>query len=102
MSCQRSHTFMEPIKIEFVFPESFIKEITDIVRVTVEKTLRENIQAVKAEQTSLTRQQAAQRLHIGLTSLHKLIKEESIKTVKAGRRTLIPESEIENFLKQSA
>ena len=43
---------------------------------------------------------AADRIGVGRTMLYELIKKGEIKTFKVGRRTLIPESELKNWLDQ--
>jgi len=44
-------------------------------------------------------EQARRRLGIGLTTIYRLIRAKKIRTVKVGVRTLIPESELQRFLK---
>lgn len=41
---------------------------------------------------------ACDRLGIGRTMLYELIKTDRIKVIKIGRRTLIPESELQRFI----
>lgn len=41
---------------------------------------------------------ASHRAGIGRTMLYQLIKDGEIKTIKVGRRTLIPESELQRWL----
>jgi len=42
--------------------------------------------------------EVAERLGIGDMSLHRLTKDGTIRTVRAGRRVLIPRTELERFL----
>lgn len=42
--------------------------------------------------------EAAERLGVGYVTLHRLTKDGTIRTVKAGRRVLIPRLELERFL----
>ena len=42
--------------------------------------------------------EVAERLGIGYMSLHRLTKDGTIRTVRAGRRVLIPRAELERFL----
>jgi len=41
---------------------------------------------------------ACNRAGIGRTMMYKLIKDGEIKTIKVGRRTLVPESELQRWL----
>lgn len=45
-------------------------------------------------------EQAAKRLGIGQSTLYKLIRKKKIHAVKCGVRTLVPESELQRFLKE--
>lgn len=93
---------MEAIKVEVTLPEEFLLQLEDRIRKSVAEALKENVHAIKAEQTKLTRKEAAARLHISLPTLDNHINKGRIKTQQIGRRILIPEIEIESFLKQSA
>lgn len=93
---------MDPIKVEFQFTPEALSLLKDVVRETVEKVLKENIAAIKAENTALTRKEAAKRLTIGLNSLDELLGAGELNSRKVGKRILIPESEIKRYLKQSA
>jgi excisionase family DNA binding protein len=42
--------------------------------------------------------EAAERLGIGYMTIHRLTKNGTIRTVRAGRRVLIPRAELERFL----
>jgi excisionase family DNA binding protein len=45
-----------------------------------------------------SKDEAAQRLGVGYMTVHRLTKNGSIRTVRAGARVLIPRSELERFL----
>jgi excisionase family DNA binding protein len=93
---------MEGIRVEVTLPEEFLQQLEERIKKSVAEALQANIQAIKQDQTKLTREEAAKKLRISLPTLSKHIKSGLIKSQQIGKRVLIPESEIEQFLKQSA
>jgi excisionase family DNA binding protein len=92
---------MEGIKVEFVFPEEMLRQLEDRIAQSVLKTIQQNA-PTKSERTNLTRKEAAERLRMSLRNLDRYIAEGIIRVSRNKRVVLIPESEIENYLKQSA
>ncbi len=50
------------------------------------------------DKDAYSKDEAAQRLGVGYMTIHRLTKNGSIRTVRAGARVLIPKSELERFL----
>lgn len=59
--------------------------------------------SLSASQAPLAHQinSACQRLGIGRTKLYSLISENKIRVFKIGKRTLVPESELQRFVTES-
>jgi excisionase family DNA binding protein len=93
---------MEGIKVEFVFTPEQLAALEQRIIEAVGKALIQNMAAIRSEQTNLTRKEAAERLKISVRNLDRYIADGSIRVNRLKRAILIPESEIENFLKQSA
>jgi excisionase family DNA binding protein len=93
---------MESIKVELVLPAEFLTELQGLIMATVAEAVKQNVNAIRIEQTKLTRKEACTKLKISLPTLSNHIHSGKIKAQRIGRRILIPESEIESFLKQSA
>jgi excisionase family DNA binding protein len=93
---------MEGIKVELVLPAEFLKELQAMILVTVAEAVKANVDSIRSENTKLTRQEACAKLKISLPTLSNHINSGKIKAQKIGRRILIPETELESFLKQSA
>jgi excisionase family DNA binding protein len=93
---------MESIKVELVLPAEFLIELQGLIMATVAEAVKQNVNAIRIEQTKLTRKEACGKLKISLPTLSNHINSGKIKAQRIGRRILIPESEIESFLKQSA
>ncbi len=53
---------------------------------------------MQTEKDAYSKKEAASRLGLGAMTLHRLTKDGTIRTVKAGGRVLIPRSELERFL----
>jgi excisionase family DNA binding protein len=93
---------MEPIKIHFELTPELREEFKAFIKETIVQELRAHVATIRSEQKSLTRKEAAKALSIGLNSLDKLIISNELRSRRVGKRILIPETEIESFLKQSA
>jgi excisionase family DNA binding protein len=93
---------MEAIKFEFTLPDSFLQQLDEQIKKSVSEALKANVDAIRAEEKKLTRQEAAAMLKVSLPTLSKHIDRGRIKTERFGKRVLIPLNELENFLKQSA
>lgn len=93
---------METAFVKYALPPEIIAQIKAEVKQSVIEALRENVEAIRSEEKKLTRKEAAAKLKISLTTLDKHLDAKTIRPQIIGRRVLIPESEIENFLKQSA
>ncbi len=50
------------------------------------------------DKDAYSKDEAAQRLGVGYMTVHRLTKNGSIRTVRAGARVLIPRAELERFL----
>jgi excisionase family DNA binding protein len=93
---------MEGIKVEFIFSPEQLQSLEQHITQAVINALHQNIAAIKSEQTNLTRKEAASRLKISVRNLDRYIADGSIRVNRLKRIVLIPEAEIENFLKQTA
>jgi excisionase family DNA binding protein len=93
---------MEAIKIEISLPAEFLQKLEASIQKAVLESLRENVEAIRSEKINLTRKEAAARLKISLPTLDKLLSENKLQASTVKGRILIPESSIENLLKQSA
>jgi excisionase family DNA binding protein len=93
---------MEAIKIELVLPAEFLASLDERIMECVTRAVQANVNLIRSEQTKLTRKEACDKLKISLPTLSNHIHSGKIKAQRIGRRILIPESEIESFLKQSA
>lgn len=54
--------------------------------------------AENSTQVASTIQNTCSRLSIGETTFHKLVKEGRLRVFKVGKKTLVPEAEIERFV----
>jgi excisionase family DNA binding protein len=93
---------MTGVKVEFTFPEEFLIELRAEIKKAVVDALHENVDAIRSQEKKLTRKEAASKLRISLPTLDKFLNEKRIAAQCIGKRILIPESEIENYLKKSA
>ena len=50
------------------------------------------------DKDAYSKDEAAQRLGVGYMTVHRLTKDGTIRTVRAGARVLIPKTELERFL----
>lgn len=89
---------MEPIKIQVDISESSLQLFEARCRAIIDQVFDEKMKAIQQERIKYTRREAAKKLRISLTTLDKHIAEDVIKTQRLGRRILIPETELENFL----
>lgn len=53
---------------------------------------------MQTEKDAYSKKEAASRLGLGAMTLHRLTKDGTIRTVRAGARILIPRTELERFL----
>jgi excisionase family DNA binding protein len=93
---------LEPIKIQFELTPDLREEFKAFIKETIAAEMRAHVATVRSEQKSLTRKEAAIKLSIGLNSVDKLIASGEFRSRRVGKRILIPETELESFLKQSA
>jgi excisionase family DNA binding protein len=93
---------MDALKIEFVFTEQQLSQLQDVIKQCVAEALKENIESIRSQKSNLTRAEAANQLRFSTRKLDRLLKKGLIKSHRIGNSILIPESEIESFLKQSA
>jgi excisionase family DNA binding protein len=93
---------LEPIKIHFELTPDLREEFKAFIKETIAAEMRAHVATVRSEQKSLTRKEAAIKLSIGLNSVDKLIASGELRSRRVGKRILIPETELESFLKQSA
>jgi excisionase family DNA binding protein len=71
--------------------------IDDLLRSMVRQIVREELAAVRGSR-AYSIAEAAERLSISRTELYKLIGRGDIRSLKVGRRRVVPESEIERLL----
>ena len=87
------------MKVTFEIDQSFLIELRKEIVTIVKEVLSDNLALIKSEQVNLKRKDAASRLKISLRSLDRYIADGSIRVSRLKRVVLIPESEIERFLK---
>jgi excisionase family DNA binding protein len=90
---------MEAINIKFEFTDEMLCQLKDTIRQCIAEEMAASRQSQKI---NLTRTEAAARLCVTTRHLDRLLEKGLIKYQLRGNRRLIPESEIESFLKQSA
>lgn len=88
----------DQIKIELYLPASEYEKLGTFIMDTVEKAFTEKARAIQKEKIKLTRTEAAKRLRISLPTLDKLRADGVLKSQQVGKRILICEAEIENYL----
>ena len=53
---------------------------------------------MQTQKDAYSKKETAERLGLGMMTLHRLTKDGTIRTVRAGGRVLIPRTELERFL----
>jgi excisionase family DNA binding protein len=91
---------MQGIKIEFVFTEEMLSQLEERITQSVIKAIQQS--SADSKPKNLTRKEAAERLRMSQKNLDRYIAEGRIRVSRHKRAVLIPESEIDNYLKQSA
>lgn len=81
-------------------PEHFLEQLRKLFIQALEQGLQADIKRKEAEEklTLYTRQEAAEKLHISVTSLHNRIKKGDIPAYRIGGRTLIKAEDIDKSL----
>jgi excisionase family DNA binding protein len=90
------------IKIEFVFTDEQLAKLEERITHAVQAAIDQHLAALNVKKTNLTRKEAATILKTSVRSIDRYIRDGLIRCNRAKRTVLIPESEIDNFLKQSA
>ena len=83
-------------RMVFIPAENFQELVSEV------RSLRAKLDEIsRIEKAPLTRKEAANYLGISIVLLHRLVNEGRINTVKAGRRTLFPISELQRFVESN-
>jgi excisionase family DNA binding protein len=92
---------MDHIEIKVLIPIQYLSLINQNLASNIEDAIGRAFEkkAKELQDRKLTRDEAAAKLKISLPTLQKFLKENNIVTQRVGNRILIPESGIENFLK---
>jgi excisionase family DNA binding protein len=93
---------MDALRIEFVFTPDQLCQLNDMIKKCVVDALNDHSNTIRSQKVNLTKMEAAATLRFSTRKLDRLLKKGLIKYHRIGNRILIPESEIESFLKQSA
>lgn len=89
---------MDPIRVEIDLTPSAYEKLGAFILAKINEGFTEKMRVIQNERIKHTRKEAAKRLRISLPTLDKHIAEGLIKSQRLGKRILIPEIELENFL----
>lgn len=88
-------------RFEMDIPESALRVFEAKCNAIADRVFSERLAALQKERVKFTRAEAALRLRVSLPTLDKYIAEGVIKSQRMGKRILIPEAELENFLNRN-
>lgn len=89
---------MSNIKIEISIPESVFQAFEARCIAIADKVFTDKLKSIQKEKVKLTRAEAAKRLKISLPTLDKHLQHGTLKSQRIGKRILIDEASLENFI----
>lgn len=89
------------VKLQIQIPQQVYDELKTFIETTIAASLQQHIDKIQATPKKLTRKECAAVLKISLPTLDKILEEGKISSERAGKRILIDESSINQFLQST-
>lgn len=89
---------MDRLKFEITIPESVYQAFEQRCIAIADKVFTDKLREIQKERVKLTRAEAAKILKISLPTLDKHLQDGVIRSQRVGKRVLIPDDQLEQFL----